>query len=124
LLQAFDVWENHLLLVFHVLADAVGILVVELHDEPGEIIGLVEGILKVFADGGQLEIEEIGVARLEISHQRGNRQSPGIVVVAISVDGVIDDGKEGVSVYTLVFTHLFHGLVTKPKVDAEGSEAL
>lgn len=53
--------------------DAVGIIVVELEDEAGEVVVLVERAHQLAPDEGQLEIDVIGVASLQVLQQRGDR---------------------------------------------------
>jgi hypothetical protein len=64
------------------------------------------------------------MAGLEIMDERGNRQTLGIVAVAIPVDGKVDHSQEGIGVYALVFADLLDGLVAKAEVDTKGSQTL
>ena len=62
--QRLHVGEQRLLLIFHVTADLMGIFVVKAQDQLGQRLALVERLLQLPADIGQLEVEEIGVAGL------------------------------------------------------------
>ena len=53
------VWEERLLLVFHVAPYLVGILVVEAQNQLGQRVVLIERLLQLPPDIGQLEIQEI-----------------------------------------------------------------
>ena len=64
------------------------------------------------------------MAGAEILHQRGDGKAVDVSLVAIAVDGEVDDGKEGVGVNVLVFAHLFDGLVAKSQIDAKRAKAL
>lgn len=76
------------------VADRVRILIIEFHDEPGQVVAVIEGFGQLSADERQLKIKIIRVTGLEIVYQRRDRQMAVVVGIAIAVNREIDDGKE------------------------------
>ena len=54
--ERVDVWEDCLLFVLHVVAYAMGVLVVQLHNEGGHVVRRVERSGQFLTDKGQLKI--------------------------------------------------------------------
>ena len=64
--QRLNVREKSFLLVFHVAANLLSILVVEAHDEVSQMVVLAQALFQFATDEGQLEVEVIGMAGLQI----------------------------------------------------------
>ena len=64
--QTLDIREEGLLLILHVTAYLMGILIIELQDQLRQGIVGIERLGELTTDIGQLEVEEIGMAGLEI----------------------------------------------------------
>ena len=122
--QRLHIGEQCFLLILHVTAYFVGILIVEAKNEASQRVVFVERLSKFPADKGQLEIEEVSVAGLQIVEQRGDTELFVSLEFAVTVDGIVHHGEECVGIHMVVFTSLLHGLVAKAKVDTETAQGL
>ena len=122
--QRLHIGEERLLLIFHVAAYLVGIFVVEAEDEFGERLTLIERLLQFATDIGQLEVEEVGMAGLQIVQEGGDGQHLVGPELTIAVDVVVDHCQEGIGIYAVVLTCFHDGLVAEAQTDAETAQHL
>ena len=122
--ECLNVGEECALLIGHVAAYLVGILVVEAHDEASQRLVGIEAVLEFLPDEGQLEVEVVLVAGVEVVEQRGHTELLVVLVVTIPINGEIDDGKEGVGIHAVVVTGFTDGLVAEAQGDAEAAKGL
>ena len=124
LYERLHVGEERLLLILHVAADLMGILVVEAQDELGQRLALVERLLQLTADIGQLKVEEIGVAGLQVVQQGGDAELLVGLELTVVVGREVDHRQEGIGIYIVVLTRLHDRLIAKTKADAETAQHL
>ena len=122
--QRLDVGEEGLLLVLHVAAYLLGVFFVEAHDEAAQGVAGADALLQFATDEGELEVEVVGVAGLEVVEEGGDADAVVVLEVGLVVDGEVDDGQEGVGVYVVHLAGLADGLVAEAEVDAEGAQGL
>ena len=122
--QGLHVGEERLFLVHHVPPYLAGILVVELQDELSEVVGGIDALLELTAYEGQLEVEVILVAGLEVVHEGGHGELVVVLADAIPIYCEIHHGEEGVGIDAVHLTGLTHGLVAETEVDSERTERL
>ena len=106
------------------IGDAVRILVIESEDESGQIVVLIKRLYQLFAYERELKINVVSMRSLEIMQQCGQRQTRGIIVLLVAVDGKVHHRQEGISIYSLLFANLSHSLVAKAQIDTETTQAL
>lgn len=74
----------------------------------------VDGFDELAADGGQVEVEEVGVCPLQVVHQGSEREI--FFLVAIGVGFVADEvghGQKGAVVHSLCLADIFYRLVAE-----------
>ena len=84
----------------------------------------VEALLQLAQDVGQLEVEKVGIAGLEIVHERCHRELLVVLGVAKAIDSEVDHGEKRVGVHAVVAAGLADRLVAKAKAYAKGAEHL
>ena len=105
-------------------ANLLGILIIEFHDELSQLVALADALLQLATDEGQLEVEIVGMAGLQVVQQRRHADALVIIIIGEVVDGEVDHRQESIGVYPVHLTGLSHRLVAKPQVDAKAAKCL
>ena len=90
--QRLDVGEECLLLVLHVPADFLGIFLIQLHDEHAKGVSGGDALLQLAADEGQLEVQIVGMARLQVVQEGRHADLFVVREVVIPIYGEVHDG--------------------------------
>ena len=122
--QRLHIGEERLLLILHVATNLLRILIIELHDEPSQLVVLADAFLQLATDERQLEIKVIGMTGLQIVQQGRHADLLVILIVGEVVDGKVNHSQKRIGIHPIHLARLSHRLVAKAQIDAKAAQRL